>query len=99
MKWFDNWFSKKCKQAWDNANKVDAMVMNAHHDSSEKVNRIHNEKTMTLNVTRASGGWIIENRQYDAHKDRTNTSIYIVTDDKDLGEELSKIITYENIYR
>jgi hypothetical protein len=95
MKWFDNWFAKKCKQAWDRSCENNMVEVSPIKKSS----RVETERTMILNVTKASGGWIIENRQYDIHKDRTNTSIYIITDDKDLGEELSKIITYENLYR
>ena len=64
-----------------------------------KSTRIDNERTMTLNITKANGGWVIENRQYDKHKDRSNSSVHIITDDKDLGEEIGKIITFESLYK
>lgn len=96
MKWFDKWFAKKCKQAWNNnevlAKEVDVMPVT-------KSNRIDNERTMTLNITKANGGWVIEHRQYDKHRDRNNNSVHIITDDKDLGEELGKIITFESLYK
>jgi hypothetical protein len=34
---------------------------------------------------------------YDRHKDRHHNGLYVITDDKDLGTELNKIITMENL--
>ena len=96
MKWFYKWLAKKCQQALNSDNEImkepDIMPVT-------KSNRIDNERTMTLNITKANGGWVIENRQYDKHKDRSNSSVHIITDDKDLGEEIGKIITFESLYK
>ena len=50
-----------------------------------------------LNVYSAGGGTIIETTKYDHQKDDHRHSLHIVTDDKDLGEELAKIITMESL--
>lgn len=50
-----------------------------------------------LNIYGASGGTIIETTKYDRKSDENRHSLHIVTDDKDLGEELSKIITMEQL--
>ncbi len=50
-----------------------------------------------LNVYSAGGGTIIETTKYDRQKDDHRHSLHVVTDDKDLGEELSKIITMESL--
>jgi hypothetical protein len=50
-----------------------------------------------LNVYNASGGTIIETTKYDRQKDEHRHSLHVVTDDKDLGEELAKIITMESL--
>ena len=50
---------------------------------------------LRLNVYKASGGFVVETRKYDRRKDENNTSMNIITDDKDLGEELGKIVTME----
>ncbi len=50
-----------------------------------------------LNVYSASGGTIIETTKYDRQKDDHKHSLYVVTDDKELGEELAKIITMESL--
>lgn len=96
MKWFYKWFAKKCQQALNSDNEImkepDIMPVT-------KGNRIDNERTMTLNVTKANGGWVIEHRQYDKRTDRNNNSVHIITDDKDLGDEIGKIITFESLYK
>ena len=50
-----------------------------------------------LNVYSASGGTIVETTKYDRQKDDHRHSLHVVTDDKDLGEELAKIITMESL--
>ena len=50
-----------------------------------------------LNVYSAGGGTIIETTKYDRQKDDHRHSLHIVTDDKELGEELAKIITMESL--
>jgi hypothetical protein len=40
---------------------------------------------------------VIETRQYDRKRDENNIGLHIVTDDRDLGEEIGKIITYQNL--
>lgn len=50
-----------------------------------------------LNVYGASGGTIVETTKYDRKNDEHRHSLHVVTDDKDLGEELAKIITMESL--
>jgi hypothetical protein len=50
-----------------------------------------------LNVYSAGGGTIIETTKYDRQKDDHRHSLHVITDDKDLGEELAKIITMESL--
>lgn len=50
-----------------------------------------------LNVYSASGGTIVETTKYDRKNDDHRHGLHVVTDDKDLGEELSKIITMESL--
>ena len=92
MKWFDKWLIKKMKQAREGEYEL-------AKEAVTKSTRIDNERTMTLNITKANGGWVIENRQYDKRTDRNNSSVHIITDDKDLGEEIGKIITFESLYK
>ena len=50
-----------------------------------------------LSVYGASGGTIIETTKYDRKSDENRHSLYVVTEDKELGEELAKIITMEQL--
>jgi hypothetical protein len=56
-----------------------------------------NSQSFRLNIYGASGGTIIETTKYDRKSDENRHSLHIVTEDKDLGEELSKIITMEQL--
>jgi hypothetical protein len=50
-----------------------------------------------LKVYGASGGTIIETTKYDRKSDENRHSLHVITDDKDLGAELAKIITMEQL--
>jgi len=54
-------------------------------------------QSFRLNVYGASGGTIIETTKYDRKSDENRHSLHVVTEDKDLGTELSKIITMEQL--
>jgi hypothetical protein len=54
-------------------------------------------QSFRLNIYGASGGTIIETTKYDRKSDENRHSLHVVTEDKDLGEELSKIITMEQL--
>jgi hypothetical protein len=50
---------------------------------------------MRLQVYRASGGYVIETRSYDHHKDRHHCTMHVITEDEDLGQRMGQIITME----
>ena len=50
-----------------------------------------------LNIYGASGGTIVETTKYDRKNDENRHSLHVITEDKDLGVELSKIITMEQL--
>ncbi len=54
-------------------------------------------RAVKFKMYKASGGTIIETAMYDDRKDRHNVSLYVITNDKDLGEEIGKIITMESL--
>jgi len=56
-----------------------------------------NSQSFRLNIFSASGGTIVETTKYDRKNDENRHSLHVVTADKDLGEELSKIITMEQL--
>ena len=52
---------------------------------------------MRFQLFRATGGYVIETRQYDSKNDRNNYKLYIVKDDEDVGQAFGKIITMESL--
>ncbi len=78
-------------------------LMNDENDYSNQLISVDSEgpniqsQGFRLNVYSASGGTIIETTKYDRQKDDHRHSLHVVTDDKELGEELAKIITMESL--
>ena len=58
---------------------------------------IDSDKGIRFQVYKANGGIVVETSTYDRHKDRSYNGLYIITDGKDLGQELAKIITMETL--
>ncbi len=61
----------------------------------------HNENTNELNLTvfPAVGGRIIQVKSYNQATDKGRTSLYVITEQEDLGKELGLIITRESLSR
>ena len=78
-------------------------LMNDEEDYSNQLISVDSEgpniqsQGFRLNVYSAAGGTIVETTKYDRQRDDHRHSLHVVTDDKDLGEELSKIITMESL--
>jgi hypothetical protein len=98
MKWFDKWFKKKCVQAWNDRHEVEAdSTVGLNKAQLVRASHSIDSPGMSFTVYRANGGHIIETRTYDKHKDRHNNGLHIITDDKDIGDEIGKIITLEHL--
>jgi hypothetical protein len=54
---------------------------------------------MRMQIYKASGGYVVETRSYDHHKDRNLNSIHVITEDQDLGDALGKIVMMEALKR
>lgn len=82
--------------------KIRNWLMNDDHEFSQDIQIDEscpdlNSQGFRLNVYNASGGTIVETTKYDRKSDENRHSLHVVTADKDLGEELSKIITMEQL--
>ena len=55
------------------------------------------EPILNFKVYSAVGGKVVEFRRYDRHKDRNDTTTYIITNDQDFGDRISKIATMEKL--
>lgn len=109
MKWFDKWFAKKVKQAWEDArqeNEQEPMptgigLMNAPRVRATKVRDgdHFSSDPIQFKMYKANGGWAIEFRKYDSNTDRLDTALYVVNGEEELGNSISQIITMEALKR
>ena len=56
-------------------------------------------ESMRMNVYKASGGYVVETRFYDRRKDENFYSMHVITEDRDLGDALGKIVMMEALKR
>ena len=92
MKWLYKWLHKKIKKI-ETEDHIDQLEAGSVVSVSSSID----SRGMNFTVYRANGGYIVEHRVYDRKTDRHDNSLHIITDDKDLGEEIGRIITYENL--
>jgi hypothetical protein len=110
MKWFDDWFEKKAREVWETVIKsrdeytreVDMHKAYAMGQAINKVSSIsHSPQAQSINfqIYPANGGHVVEvyTPEYSSLTINTspNRSLYIIPSDKDIGNEISKIITLE----
>jgi hypothetical protein len=100
MKWFDRWFRKKCKEAWESPDELDElgpMTMVKAKQSRLESAVDDWEDGLRITVKRVIGGSVVSFRIYDPRKDRSESRHYIITDEQDFNIELGKIITMERM--
>ena len=90
------WFKRKLRN-W--ALSFEDERDNQYQIGSDRVSAVRtiDSNGLNLNIYKASGGTVIETNLYDRHANRHRPGLYVITDDKDLGYELNKIITIENL--
>ncbi len=105
MKWFDKWFAKKCKQAWENGrdHPVEAEPAYNHKGIRNTIGRLEESKLASQGVNftmyQANGGTVVELRNYNVIHDRHESTLYVIPAEADLGQQLSHIVTIEALKR
>ena len=92
-----NWLKRKLRN-W--LNEEDIYPVEVGRYSNKPVSRAMAElesPTLNFKVMKAQGGTIVETSRYDHKSDRHYTSLHIIQDSDDMGEQLGKIVTYENL--
>ena len=95
MKWFDKWFAKQAKKAWEaerNNNERnyvgDTIKSGRLGIADQRIDAVG--INMKLHV--ANGGYIIEFQRWDNVKDRHFNELHVINDSENLGERLSEVI-------
>ena len=104
MKWFDRWFYRKAKWAWDNRDEMEVDISIPHHiTKAGRANQsiaVEDESWgdgLRINIKKMIGGYVVSFRCYDRRTDRSDDRHYIITDTQDFERELGKIITLESM--
>ena len=58
---------------------------------------VDSDPVLNFRVFSAVGGKVVEFSQYDRKTDRRNSTTYIITNEQDFGERISKIATMESL--
>lgn len=87
-RWLFNYLDKKVRhiQEEDSLEK-DQPVRESEH--------LQSKKPIHFTIHSATGGRIVEYRQYDPDTDISKLRLYIITNEQDFGKEIDKIIAME----
>ncbi len=97
----NNWFDNRVKESWNRArnsqNYVEEGAIKMGTLMAGQLATGIESRGFNLKVVKANGGTIVEVSRYEISKDRNGCGVYVITDDKDLGDEIGKIITMEGL--
>mgnify|MGYP006276936583 FL=1 len=98
MKWFDEWFYRKSKWAW-NRDRDEAKVPSpvGLATAEEDLHRLNDG--ISFHIKTVIGGRLVTVRSYDNRTDRSDHRTYVITDEQEFDHELGKIITLESMRR
>ena len=107
MKWFDRWFTSKCKQSLgieDDTREEDSYQPMTSSKLRRNTVAIRSrddndlpEGGLNIQVKSALGGKIVIFRTYDERNDRNLYTTYLIHDSENFESSLGKIITMESI--
>jgi len=101
MKWFDQWFARKSKWAWENRDELLPQDVMSNKISGKGLSVVESDNSwgdgLRMNVKKIIGGYVVSFRAYDRMRDRSDERHYIITDEQDFNQELGKMITMESM--
>jgi hypothetical protein len=102
MKWFDRWFYKQARKAWENKDRYEEEGVVRDRSISKLAPAMESDSIdwhqgLNISVKRVNGGFIVNFRKYDRIKDYHHNNIHIITDEVDFNKELGKLITLESM--
>ena len=97
MNWLDNWILKRAKRIRSRNETTKSIDRAEVAVSEDRLNIGSSKHRMNFTVYRANGGMMVEYNRYDERKDQHHCELHIVHPDENLGEALSKIVTFESL--
>ncbi len=107
MKWFDQWFYRQAKKAWENKDRYEEEVyINKATAKAQRGLQLgtamaiergspEGQDRISFELSTAVGGRILNVRRYDDRKDRHDSQTYVIPNGEDVGERVAKIINLE----
>lgn len=93
VNWFKrkviNWLRDDPKEVYNTIGTISQPVPSV---STRRMDRMNG---MNFTIHQANGGYIMEYSSYDHNTDRRDSNLHIITNDQDLGQSISHIITLE----
>jgi hypothetical protein len=99
MKWLDNWILQRAKRIRNRNETISSIdrLQTGISISEDRPSIGSSRHRMNFVVYRANGGVLVEINRYDERKDQHHCELHIVHPDENLGEALSKIVTFESL--
>ena len=95
-----NWLKRKIRRWLDSEQDICIAEDRYATVSPKTINvgrDVNSEPTLLFKVYNARGGRIVEFSRYDKQKDRHDHDLYIIRNDEDFGEKISKIAMLEGM--
>lgn len=103
MKWFDRWFARKSRWAWENRDVIEQDITEEQAKRRSHIQLVSTEESpgwgdgIRINVRKVIGGFVVSFRTYDRRTDQSDERHYLITDEQDFNSELGKMITMESM--
>ena len=97
MNWLDNWILKRAKRIRNRNETIGSITRAEVSMNDDRPSIGSNRHRMNFTVYRANGGMMVEYNRYDERKDQHFCELHIIHPDENLGEALSKIVTFESL--
>jgi len=100
VSWLKKKFAQWSREAWEDAYANDASIQVSNHTGLAILppgNSFNVSNGLNFTICRADGGYIVQTQYWDSRQGSNINSLHIITDDKDIGEELNKIFIFTNL--
>jgi hypothetical protein len=106
MKWFDRWFYRHAKKAWESRDEMEELAAQSMTSAQRSI-KIGQDRDdphdllegLRIVIKKVIGGTLVTFRHYDSRTDRADQRTYIITEEQDFEKELGKCITMESLRR
>ena len=95
LSWFQRWFLKHSRQAWQHSNQDRDMNIYTTSSRVTATRELNTRNSIDLSLIKADGGWIVQFQNYDEHRDRHNVYHHVIPDSEEFGNRLAEIITLQ----